>query len=123
MTVLTAPTAKITLHLAQRVLKETAYDGFFALVVDGVQRIGKSSYVIKGLAFANGEWVYEPEPICVKADYESVKPWVVFKPEEFLDKVLEVDEKEKALIWDDAGYWLFSLDWYEPFVKTVSRWR
>ena len=46
----------------------------------------------------------------------------MFKPEEFLDKVLEVDEKEKALIWDDAGYWLFSLDWYEPFVKAVSRW-
>ena len=108
MTVLTAPTAKINLHLAQRVLKETAYDGFFALVVDGVQRIGKSSYVIKGLAFANGEWVYEPEPICVKADYESVKPWMVFKPEEFLDLVLKVEEK--ALICDDVGYWLFSLD-------------
>ena len=61
-------------------------------VVDVVQRIGKSSYVIKGLAFANGEWVYEPEPICVKPDYESVKPWVVFKPEEFLDLVL----KERA---------------------------
>ncbi len=74
------------------------------------------------MAFANGEWEYNPEPICVKPDYDSVKPWVVFKPEEFLDKVLEVDEREKALIWDDAGYWLFSLDWYEPFVKAVSRW-
>ena len=44
----------------------------------------------------------------MKADYESVKPWMVFKPEEFLDKVLKVEEK--ALIWDDVGYWLFSLD-------------
>jgi hypothetical protein len=70
MTLFIEPTVKINLRLAQRILKETAYDGFFALVVDGVQRIGKSSYVIKDLAFANGEWVYEPEPICVKADYE-----------------------------------------------------
>ncbi len=97
MTLFIEPTVKINLRLSQRILKETAYDGFFALVVDGVQRIGKSSYVIKGLAFANGEWVYEPEPICVKPDYESVKPWVVFKPKEFLDLVLKVEEKEKPL--------------------------
>ena len=67
-------------------------------------------------------WEFEPEPRCVKPDFDSVKPWVIFKPQEFLDKVLEVDEKQKCLIWDDAGYWVFSLDWYEPFVKAVSRW-
>jgi len=32
-----------------------------------------------------------------------------------------VSEKHRALLWDDAGFWLFSLDWYEPFVKTVSK--
>ncbi len=53
MTVSIAPTVKINLRLSQRILRETAYDGFFALVVDGVQRIGKSSYVIKGLARAS----------------------------------------------------------------------
>ena len=92
LTVSTSANGKINLELSQRIIKETAFDGFFALVVDGVQRVGKSSYVIKGLAFANGEWVYEPEPVCVKPDWESVKPWVVFKPEEFLDLVL----KERA---------------------------
>jgi hypothetical protein len=32
---------------------ETRLDGFFALVVDGVQRTGKTSYVSKGLAYAS----------------------------------------------------------------------
>jgi predicted AAA+ superfamily ATPase len=55
MTVSIASTVKINLRLSQRILRETAYDGFFALVVDGVQRTGKTSYVSKGLTYANGE--------------------------------------------------------------------
>jgi len=78
--------------------------------------------LIRALAFANGVWEFEPYPHCVELDFDSVKQWMIFQPKEFLDKVLEVTEKQKCLIWDDAGYWLFSLDWYEPFVKAVSRW-
>lgn len=110
------------LRLAEKIIHETRYDGFFSMVVDGVQRTGKTSYVSKGLAYANGKWELRPVPHCVEPDFESVKPWIIFKPKEFLDLVLEVDEKERCLIWDDAGYWLFSLDWYDPFVKAVSKW-
>jgi len=45
----------------------------------------------------------------------------VFKPEEFLNLILTVNEKQQAVVWDDAGYWLFALDWYEEFVKAESR--
>ena len=122
LTVSTGSNTRGRLRLAEKIMKETRLDGFFAIVVDGVQRTGKTSYVSKGLAYANGEWEFEPYPHCVKADFDSVKQWMIFQPKEFLDKVLEVEEKQKCLIWDDAGYWLFSLDWYEPFVKAVSRW-
>jgi hypothetical protein len=29
--------------------------------------------------------------VCVKRDYEAVKQWVVFKPEEFLDLTLKLN--------------------------------
>ncbi len=34
------------LHLTEKILSETRLDGFFAMVVDGVQRTGKTSYAI-----------------------------------------------------------------------------
>jgi hypothetical protein len=55
MTVSTAQTVRGRLRLAEKIVNETRLDGFFAMVVDGVQRTGKTSYVSKGLAFANGE--------------------------------------------------------------------
>ena len=97
------------------------YDKFFAMTVEGVQRVGKSSYASQCLAEAFGEWTDKPEVKCVEPDYEAVKDWMVFLPREFLDLVLSVGKKERGVIWDDAGFWLFALDWYEPFVKSVSR--
>lgn len=104
------------------------FDKFMGMTVEGVQRVGKTSYTCKCLAQAFGEWDYnttDPKGkklMCVKSDYEAVKDWIVFLPREFLNLVLNYeDEKQRAVIWDDAGFWLFSLDWYEPFVKSVSR--
>jgi hypothetical protein len=96
MTVSIAPTVKINLRLSQRILKETVYDGFFALVVDGVQRTGKTSYVSKSLAYANGEWFFDPVHKYVKPDFDSVKPWVIFKPKEFLD-LARNSKKQKVI--------------------------
>lgn len=95
---------KRNLVLAQKLNEKTLFDGFFSVIVRGVQRVGKTSYVCKSLALANGEWEWNPEPNCVKPDYESVKPWLVFKPKEFIDVVMDTDKKEKCIIWDDAGY-------------------
>lgn len=102
------------------------YDGFFGLLVEGKQRIGKSSFCCQAGAEAFGEWTVDWDrnvASCVKPNYEALKPWIVFPPEEFLEIVLKVGigEKRMLLIWDDAGFWLFILDWYEPFVKTVAK--
>jgi len=85
MTVSTGSNTRGRLRLAEKIVNETRLDGFFAMVVDGVQRTGKTSYVSKGLAYANGEWEFDPTPRCVKPDFDSVKDWMIFKPQEFLD--------------------------------------
>lgn len=112
------------LQLALKINQEQRFDGFSAICIEGKQRLGKSSYGSQCLAEANGKWTFKPKLIrCDEPDYEAVKPWMVFPPKEFLNLVLNVETgtKEKAAFWDDAGFWLFALDWYEPFVKAVSR--
>ena len=44
------------LMLAQKINAEYMTDGFFGLVVQGRQRIGKSSYTQRCLAESYGEW-------------------------------------------------------------------
>ena len=116
------------IELAWKINDTYLFDSFFGMAVEGKQRIGKSSYVSQSLAEACGEWDHRFKlddgrtvSKCVDPDYDEVKKWMVFPPKEFLELVLHVDKKERAVIWDDAGFWLFALDWYEPFVKSVSR--
>jgi len=49
------------------------FDGFFSVVVEGKQRIGKTSYASKAFAQAFGEWERKPEFRCVRSDFEAVK--------------------------------------------------
>lgn len=114
------------LNTAAKINNAFYFDKFLGMTVEGVQRIGKTSYSCKSLAQACGEWAWDgdsKELMSVKSDFEAVKKWLVFLPREFLDLVFSYDteEKQRAVIWDDAGFWLFALDWYEPFVKSVSR--
>lgn len=98
------------------------FDGFFAMTVEGPQRIGKTAYASKAFGQAFGEWAIKPEPHCVKADLDEVKRWMNFLPREYLDCIMDVYEKVRGVILDDAGLWLYALDWYEPFVKAVNKW-
>lgn len=98
------------------------FDGFFAMTVEGVQRIGKTAYVCKGFAQACGQWEMKPEPHCAKMNLEEVKEWMTFLPREYLDVIMDINEKTRGLILDDAGLWLYALDWYDPFVKAVNKW-
>ena len=43
------------LELAWKIGDEYVYDGFFGLIVEGVQRIGKSSYVSQAIAESVGK--------------------------------------------------------------------
>lgn len=54
-------------------------------------------------------------------DWDAIKKWLVFTPKEFVDIVLRTYSMRPVLLWDDAGYWLNRLFWYEPFVKETMR--
>ena len=75
------------------------------MVLYGEPRIGKSVYCIKVL----------------KQLYPDKNEWknhIVFRPQQFIEYM---NQRSKGLVWDDAGLWLFALDWNDPRVKAVMK--
>ncbi len=101
------------LKLTERIIRNFQWDEFEGCVTYGPRGIGKSTYNIKALAQAFGTGG--------KFDYERVKKWIVFPPRDFVQKVLKMKGRSMGIIWEDAGLWLFALDWYDPFVKSAVK--
>lgn len=118
------------------IVKRTFLDEFRLYVIYGDLRIGKSSYastvtgnVYNGKFEPNGNFnVYNsPEDW----DLETFKSTWVWKPEQFIEliKRLKKERKEKGIwslkqkmfVWDDAGFWLFALDYADPLIKALTR--
>lgn len=86
-------------------------DEFKLFTVYGPLGVGKSSYSIQVLAEVLGS-------------LEKVKDFIVFHPEDFVEKCYKLGEagrREKAIIWDDAGLWLFALDFKNPFIQAIIK--
>jgi len=86
------------------------------LIVYGKLGIGKSSYAMLVSACSYG--TYE------KPDWDKMKEFIVFKPEDFVNRCMDMlneDQREKVLIWDDAGLWLYAMDYNDPFVIAVTK--
>jgi hypothetical protein len=91
-------------------------DEFSLFMVYGPLGIGKSSYAIKVMAEVLGEKN--------KPDYNKVKDYMVFHPQDFVEKcykMAEQGQRDKAIIWDDAGLWLFALDFKNPFIQAIIK--
>jgi hypothetical protein len=94
---------------------------FVLLTVYGDLRIGKSAYSFKtGVQVLNQIYGMPITAHKGHAWYE-LRHYIVFHPEQFFQKLKEMDEagveRLPFLIWDDAGLWLYALDWYDPFIN------
>lgn len=82
------------------------------LILYGEWNVGKSAYALKVLMDLNND------PKGLKLD--EYKQFVTFKPEHYVSLniyLLMRQIKAKLIVWDDAGLWLFALDWSDPKVK------
>lgn len=88
------------------------HDEFQLFIVYAPLGYGKSTYAVKVLAeLYNRDW-------------EKVKQLLVFPPKDFVQKCVEMNQKgirEKAIVWDDAGLWLFALQRNDIFVQAVIK--
>lgn len=101
-------------------------DEFEALLTYGPLGYGKSSYDIQSTAevygIINDEVVGEnPDGTPAYSDYDAVKPRLKFHPEEVMKYLLDREERDVTMIWDDAGLWLYALDWNHPFIKAFGK--
>jgi len=88
------------------------HDEFELIIIYAPLGYGKTTYATKTLA-----QLYHD-------DWEQVKSHLVFHPKDFVELCFGMAKKnrrDKAVIWDDAGLWLFALDQFDPFVKAVIK--
>ena len=112
---------------------------FKPLCVYGPLGYGKSVYAIKALLQVYFYDRYEDKTMKQLIKRESkipfnqledksiiiktIKEHMLYTPQQFITKIKTMHEhhdRELLLILDDAGIWLDSLNWNDPFVKSVS---
>ena len=102
--------------MARRIIKNYERDEFNNVIIHGTPRIGKSAYIIKVLMqvalYLWGEdwdrWKY----------FERYFGW---DPEENVDRWIDITERIPMFVWDDAGYWLHSLNWTDPLLQAIQK--
>ncbi len=109
-----------SLALARWIVKSFRYDDFILGILHGTPRIGKSAYAVKVMGqvvdYFFGEDIYKitgstghrRAPICQK--------YLGWDPAENVETWLDIFERIPCFTWDDAGYWLFSLNWTAPLL-------
>ena len=105
-----------TLALARKICRNYRNDDFNLVIIYGPPRMGKSAYAIKVmgqvLEYLTGEDIYDPH-ICQK--------YLGWDPHENVDRWLDIYKRIPVFTWDDAGYWLFSLNWTDPLLIAVQQ--
>jgi hypothetical protein len=96
---------------AGKILDAYKNNEFQSFIVYGGLGYGKSSYSLKTMFQVYGTW-----------DWEEHKKHLCYTPQEFINIIKAAKEREKLLVWDDAGVWIFNLDTYDPFIKTLTKW-
>ncbi|MEM4323899.1 MAG: hypothetical protein QXK74_08120 [Candidatus Nitrosocaldaceae archaeon] len=98
--------------LAQMIDRWHRNDENKIVLIYGSAGVGKSSYAIQ---------------TCIELDaayHYGYKDFIIFKPQEFIEKVsylVDHNIKVPALIWDDAGVWLYKFDYQDDFVKSAVK--
>ena len=114
-----------TLALARWIVKAFRYDDFNLFIIHGTPRIGKSTYAIKAMGQAvdylygedifkiTGSSGYGRAPVCQR--------YMGWDPSENVETWLDIIKRIPNFTWDDAGYWLFSLNWTDPLLIAVQQ--
>lgn len=112
-------------ELSRKLLTSYVNDECDIYLVYGMpEGIGKSSYVLKALAEVRSRPSFLPEDGDWKTDLNKVKPWLKFYPRDVVllcKRMTDKGRRYEAFIWDDAGLWLNSMEWNDPFVVAFTK--
>lgn len=102
--------------LARRIVRNFERDDFNIFIIHGTPRIGKSAYILKVMAqvllylygYNANEWKY-------------FKPYFGWDPDEISEMWMDIVNRIPMFTWDDAGYWLHSLNWTDPLLQAIQK--
>ena len=102
---------------AKYILELFDNDEFRPFLIQGGHGFGKTSYANTLIAE-----VYSRDN-GGSPNWDIVKKRIGYTPEEVLNDLIGIPKGEKWLVyhWDDSGTWLHSLDFQDPFVKSVGK--
>jgi len=110
-----------SLTLARKIVRWYLNDQFKAIIVYGDLRIGKSTYALKVMGQVY-EYLYdEPLSPSLIDNYMGWHPAEVIKSWKNIKRIARNKRKIPVYTWDDAGVWLFSLDWNDPLLRAIQR--
>jgi len=102
---------------AKYILELFENDEFKPFLIQGAHGWGKTSYANTLIAEAYSQYNNDTP------NWDMVKKRLGYTPEEVLNDLDSIPDGERWLCyhWDDAGTWLHSLDFQDPFVKQVGK--
>ena len=104
-----------TLALARLIAKTFLTDDFLLIIIYGNLRMGKSAYAMKVLG-----QVYDylwGSPLSV----DLIDRYLGWDPHEVIDDWSAIERRIPMYIWDDAGFWLFSMNWNDPLLVAIQK--
>lgn len=104
------------LSLAKLIVRNYLNDDFSLVIVDGNLRVGKSVYAQKSMDQAH-QYLFDRRLNQMK-DLKWVMGW---EPEEVVELWQATEERQPCFTWDDAGYWLHSMNWNDPLMIAIQR--
>lgn len=104
------------LHLTKRIKELYDNDEFQIIIIEGWNGYGKTTYANKGIAE-----IYSKDGLHKNWDVGLFKNHLGFHPLRVLNKWNSMKERDYVFHWDDAGSWLHSLDFNNPYVKQVGK--
>jgi hypothetical protein len=95
---------------------------FYIFIVYGPLGYGKSAYSFK-LGVEVLKKVYHIEDN--NEAWEKLKQFIIFHPVQFFEKIEQIEESRLRripfLIWEDAGLWLYAMEWSDPFIESFIK--
>ena len=97
----------ITVDLIKRAYRNNECN---SVIVYGGRGKGKTSFGIQALMELENT-----------DDIDILKKYIFFDPAEFLIKIKQLKHRARAIMWDDAGVWLYYMDFQSGLLKSVSK--
>lgn len=102
--------------LAKKIVRNYERDDFNVFIIHGTPRIGKSAYIIK--VIQQVLWYL----FRIEANrWKHFKPYFGWEPNEISERWYYIKERIPLYVWDDAGYWLHSLNWTDPLLQAIQK--